>query len=191
MTQRIALCLVALCTTLPAYADWSLDNTRSSLSFVTVKAGDIGEVHRFVELSGSVGDSGAKVVINLASVDTLIPIRDERMREILFEIASHPTATLSADVDRAAIEGMNPGTTMAMSISGDLTVKDNTSGFASQVMVAKLSAKEVLVAATQPIVVAASTVGLDAGVEKLREIAGLPSISQAVPVTFVLVFVDE
>jgi len=37
----------------------------------------------------------------------------------------------------------------------------------------------------------ASQVGLLAGIEKLRELAGLPSISPAVPVTFSLIFEQE
>jgi hypothetical protein len=34
-------------------------------------------------------------------------------------------------------------------------------------------------------------VGLVAGIESLREIAGLPSISKAVPVSFVLTFDED
>jgi hypothetical protein len=38
------------------------------------------------------------------------------------------------------------------------------------------------------VIVNAANLGLADGLEKLREIAGLPSISKAVPVSFVLVF---
>lgn len=183
---------IALVMASPAVADWSLDNSRSSLSFVTVKAGDVGEVHRFTEISGSVNADGvAKLVINLASVDTLIPIRDERMRDILFQVVDFPTATLTADVDLDAIQQLQSAATTTNSFSGQLTVKGQRSGIATQVLVAKLSDTEVLVTAQQPVIVSAGAVGLSEGVEQLRQIAGLPSISQAVPVTFSLLFSYE
>jgi len=40
----------------------------------------------------------------------------------------------------------------------------------------------------KPIIVMADTHGLVSGVEALREVAGLPSISRAVPVSFNVVF---
>lgn len=43
-----------------------------------------------------------------------------------------------------------------------------------------------MVSSFQPIIINANEFGLVAGVDKLRDIAGLSSISQAVPVSFVL-----
>jgi len=83
--------ILLLFVALPAYADWTLDNASSQLSFVTVKAQDVAEVHTFSELSGTVWKDGiASVTVQLASVDTLIPIRDERMREVLSIPACFP-----------------------------------------------------------------------------------------------------
>jgi hypothetical protein len=49
-----------------------------------------------------------------------------------------------------------------------------------------------LVATTaKPVVINAPDFGLGTGVEALREIAGLPSIGLAVPVSFVLTFDDR
>ncbi len=47
----------------PCFAAWTLDNDASQVSFVSVKAGDAGEVHRFTEISGPRGPlrSGKKV----------------------------------------------------------------------------------------------------------------------------------
>ena len=56
---------------------------------------------------------------------------------------------------------------------------------------AKLANDTVMVASVKPLIVDATKFGLDDGIEKLREIAGLPSISTAVPVSFVMTFVDE
>jgi len=79
----------------PCFAAWTLDNDSSQVSFVSVKAGDAGEVHRFTEISGGLSaDGNASVTIQLASVDTLIPLRDERLREMLFQTDMFPTALL-------------------------------------------------------------------------------------------------
>ncbi len=61
----------------------------------------------------------------------------------------------------------------------------------AELLIARLAADRVLISTLKPIIVNASNVALAEGVEKLREIAGLPSISNAVPVTFVLQFVRE
>lgn len=173
----------------PAWAAWELDNAGSTLTFVSIKAGDLGEVHRFDTLSGSISQQGAvEVVVDLASVDTLIPIRDQRMRDILFEVARFPTATLQAAVDAGKLAALLPGQTEAVSVMATLALKSQTLPLTLEVLVARLSETQILVASRQPVIVNAGQAGLVDGVEQLREIAGLPSISKAVPVSFVLVF---
>ena len=84
--RRWALMLCLTLLTQPALADWTLDNERSIVNFISIKNASIGEVHRFRSLAGSVSDDGAvRLVIDLDSVETLIPIRNQRMRELLFE----------------------------------------------------------------------------------------------------------
>jgi hypothetical protein len=58
----------------------------------------------------------------------------------------------------------------------------------AQVTVARLGTERLLVASERPLLLDAADVGLTAGVEKLRAIAGLASINPAVPVSFVLLF---
>ncbi|MGE0624876.1 MAG: YceI family protein [Pseudomonadales bacterium] len=189
-TTALAL-LGALLVSTPATADWTLDNTGSQLSFVTIKAGNVAEVHTFGELSGAVGSDGrARVVIQLASVNTLIPIRDERMRELLFKTDLFPTADVVTKLDIVKLARMAPSTSEVLSAELVLTLGDATLPITAELMVSKLAADRVLVATLKPIVVNAASVGLTDGVEALREIAGLPSISGAVPVSFVLQFVE-
>ncbi len=62
-----------------AHADWNLNNSESSLYYVTSKAAAISEVNTFSRLNGAISDSGtASLEIDLASVDTTIEIRDEQ-----------------------------------------------------------------------------------------------------------------
>ena len=177
------------CLPVGAHAEWRLNNDRSQLAFVTIKAGDLGEVHTFGELGGGVADGGVVVVdIDLASVDTLIPIRDERMRDILFEAAKFPTATLTANIGAARLQGLAAGETGPLTIDGVLRLKETEIPLRMDVLTERLADGAMLVVSRRPVVILAAAIGLTDGVEQLREIAGLPSISQAVSVSFVLVF---
>ena len=173
----------------PAYAGWTLDNDASRINFVSTKANTAAEVHTFGTLDGQVDDDGnATLSIDLNTVDTAIEIRDERMRNILFETAQFPTATLAATVDMAAVAGLSAGEITELTTEGQLMVHGTTSSVTFDVSVSRLGDDRILVASRKPVIVNASQVGLRAGVEKLREVAGLPSISPAVPVSFVLAF---
>ena len=184
-----AVCLLAVS---PAFASWSLDNEASLLSFVSIKAGDVAEVHTFRELAGSVGRDGAfSLTIQLASVDTLIPIRDERMREMLFNIAEFPTASLTGKLDMREIESLAPGSTTTLTVDFVLDLHGRQAPMQADLLVVRLSPSRLLISARKPVVVNASGFDLGEGIERLREVVGLPSISQAVPVSCVLSFVSE
>lgn len=172
-----------------AFADWTLNNDLSRLSFISIKATDIGEVHKFTQLSGKIGvDGSAAVIINLASADTLIPARDERMREFLFETEIFPSAEITVALDGESLNILRIGEVQIMAIEANLEIKDKQIPITAEVLVSKVGHDTLVVTALQPIMMTAAALGLSDGVEKLRELAGLPSISQAVPVNFVFTF---
>lgn len=184
--------LVLALFTAPALAEWSLDPSRSHLAFVSIKAKDIGEVHSFQEMAGTIGEDGRVTVsLMLDSVETLIPIRNERMREFLFETTNYKDATLSAKVDSAIIAGMKPGEIADVTAEGTLSLHGEQQPMILSMQAAKLDNGTVMVASTKPLIVDAAKFGMSDGVEKLREIAGLASISNAVPVSFVMTFVES
>jgi hypothetical protein len=176
----------------PCFAAWTLDNDSSQVSFVSVKAGDAGEVHRFTEISGKLSSDGnASVTIQLASVDTLIPLRDERMREMLFQTNLFPTASLSTDIDMDALNAIEPGDSMDMAANLTLDLHGQQLSLAAEMIVARLGDHRLMVSSRKPVIVNAASVDLVKGIEALREIANLPSISKAVPVSFVLTFDED
>jgi polyisoprenoid-binding protein YceI len=186
-TRASLLCL-ALVSSL-ANADWTLDGARSSLNFVTTKAVNVGEVHRFEKLSGLVDEQGrATLRIDLASVATNIPIRDERMRELLFETVRFPEATLSTQVPTAILGKLKAGELKPMTLQGVLGIRGIEAPVTSQVDVVKLVDGSLQVASREPVLVSAGDLNLLDGVERLRTIAGLPSIGQNVSVSFQLNF---
>ena len=171
-----------------AAAHWELDSNSSTLSFVTVKADHVGEVHTFDQLSGDINDDGSvQITIELASVNTLIDIRNERMQNMLFETNLFPQATISGEIDLDAVAEMDAGVSQAISVDFDLAIHGESSSYTADVLVTRTESG-VLASTVKPIIVMADTHGLVSGVEALREVAGLPSISRAVPVSFAVVF---
>jgi hypothetical protein len=186
------LIIISLIVAGPCFAAWTLDNDSSQVSFVSVKAGDAGEVHRFTEISGELSSGGnASVTIQLASVDTLIPLRDERMRELLFQTNLFPTASLSTNIDMDALNAIEPGDSMDMAANLTLELHGQQLSLAAEMIVARLGDHRLMVSSRKPVIVNAASVDLVNGIEALREIANLPSISKAVPVSFVLTFDED
>lgn len=171
-----------------ASAHWSLNNDASTLSFVTVKAEHVAEVHTFDTLSGEIADDGSvAITIELASVNTLIPIRNERMQAMLFETELFSEASISAAIDLDAMAAMDSGASETIQLNFSLSMRETSRSYTAEVMVTRLEGG--LVASTlKPVIVTAEEFDLLTGVEALREVAGLPSISRAVPVSFTVVF---
>lgn len=188
--KRIAFCfLLASCMATPSNASWTLDGDNSTLSFISTKAINVAEVHGFAALAGGVDETGElEITIDLASVDTGIEIRDDRMREMLFDTASFSVARLNTSVDMGLLSELAPGESSTASVGGELSLHGHTVSLTFDVLITRTSASGLLVVSERPVVISAAQFGLAEGVESLREIAGLPSISVAVPVSFVLLF---
>ncbi|NKN32008.1 YceI family protein [Marichromatium bheemlicum] len=187
-----ALTCAGLLVATPVLADWTLDPERSRLSFVSIKSGDVGEVNTFEEVHGVVGDQGdVTVTLMLDSVETLIPIRNERMRELLFETTDYREAVLEAKVDPELLAGLEVGAMMPLTAEGRLSLHGERQPMTISMQVARLDETTLMVASTKPLIVDAEKFGLSDGVEQLREIAGLERIARAVPVTFVVTFVAQ
>ncbi|GGP83940.1 YceI family protein [Shewanella ulleungensis] len=167
--------------------DWQVNQDHSRVSFISVKNNDIAEVHHFKHVAGSLTDAGAFALsIDLNSVDTGIQIRDERMQTILFEVAQFPQLKVDAVINPKLLMGMKVGDTLTTQINATVEMHGKTQKKSIDVLVAKLSDNKMLVSSFAPMIIQADEFNFVTGVEKLREIAGLPSISLAVPVSFVL-----
>ncbi len=171
-----------------AHGQWTLDNDASRLSFVTIKADHVAEVHTFDLLSGSISDTGrAEITIELVSINTLISIRDERMQNLLFETSIFPEATVTARVDVGGITALNTGETLVERLDFVLSLHGDSNAYTTDVLITR-TADGVIASTLSPIIVNADAFGLAGGVEALREVAGLPRISNAVPVSFTVTF---
>ena len=175
--------------TTPLDGDWTVSGGESHFSFVSVKSGAIAEAHTFSDLTGSVSADGtASIEIPLASVQTNIDIRNERMREFLFETATYPKATVTTKLDPAVFAGLEPGSSVTVPVTATLDLHGQTGEIDTDLVVTRIGSDKVQVATATPIIVQADDYGLGGGIEKLRELANLHGITPAVPISFSIVF---
>jgi len=172
-----------------AHAEWTLNGDKSALNFVTTKAVDINEIQGFKGLRGTVGKDGkAELNISLASISTGIPIRDERISKYLFEAERFAEATLSTQVPIADLAKLAAGQSTELRLEGELAMRGFKVPVTSDAQVIKLQDGSLQVNSMAPVIVNGNDLGLVAGIEKLRELAGLPSIGKSVSVTYRLNF---
>ncbi|MGF1462217.1 MAG: YceI family protein [Maricaulaceae bacterium] len=191
MRLLLIAAITAFCS-LPAWAgQWTLDPSVSSLSFSSIKAGDVGEAHRFTGLTGDVTETGAaRVTIDLNSVETGVDIRNERMRDFLFNTAKFPNAIVTTDVDLSRFDALGVGESTAIAATATLALAGQETRIDTPLMVTRIGLDRVAVEPPELIIIDALSLGLADGVNKLRELAGLDAISLAVPTTFRFVFVE-
>jgi polyisoprenoid-binding protein YceI len=189
----LVLCLAALAAcngaqpTQEAAGNWALDGASSSLHFLSTKNGQITETHRFTKLEGGINEDGrASLVVNLASVQTGIDIRNSRMQQMLFEVADFPLATARIALPPNFIAQLPPGGSQALETKLELELHGQTQTIPTQLRVARLADNRLQVSSEAPVLLAAADFGLLQGVQALREVAGLDAINPTVPVTVLL-----
>lgn len=167
--------------------DWKLDSTASKIAFASIKNDYVGEVHTFKELSGSVSDEGvADIAIDLSSVETLIDIRNERMAEHVFKML--PSARLTAQLDLSEAQKVAVGDMMTMDVEAVLSLVGTEVDVYTEMVMVRLSEDRVMVMSNDMAFLETDTAGIDEGIDKLQELAGLDMIARAVPVTVRFVF---
>lgn len=172
-----------------AHADWELDGSKSSFFYVTNKAAAVSEVNSFPGLAGGITDAGvASLSIDLSTVNTNIDVRNQRMRDIVFQVAQHPKAEVSVQVTATTLDTMAPGASVTGTYTAKVSLHGVTADVPAELQIIKLDADTVQVQLAKPLIVAADTFGLTAGVEELRTVANLPSITPNVVVDFTLVY---
>ena len=188
MKMRFALACAAVILASPlALADWQV-GPGSQLQFVSIKNNTIGEVSHFETLAGSVTDAGeVEVRVALDSVETNIGIRNERMKQLLFEVGLFPEAKITAQLAPSVVsatQNQTVETTLVIDLHGQVVNRTATLQVAP-------NEKGLSVVSVAPILLTASEFGLESGVAALQSIAGLDAISRVIPVTVRLQLVRQ
>ncbi len=166
-----------------------LDSENSSLYFVSTKQTHVVETHQFTNLYGSITSSGeASLGINLGSVETGISVRNQRVRDLLFEVETFSDALVSLPVNLASLSTQGIGSTRTDSVSATLNLHGVSAAVDTQVAITKISDSQIMVRNVSPILIKAGDYDLTGGVDALRNIANLAMISYTVPVNFTLLF---
>ena len=164
--------------------NWRLNINLSTLSFVTTKNKTISEQHSLMFKRGSLHEKRKfKARVNLNSIDTLIPIRDQRLREILFETETYPEAIITTIIPRE----LNLEANQNANLSFTLDLHGMQKLFTTEVVIQTVNDK-LVVTNYNPILVNAKDFGLDNAVNTLTKVAGLQSIDYEVSVDFKLTF---
>lgn len=172
-----------------AWADWRVTE-KSSISYVSLKNNAVAENNRLTGLTGGIDADGTlSMSIDLASVETGVDIRNQRMAELFFEVARFPQAQITGKVSDDQLAALLAGEVIDTAIPLTLDLHG-----VSATLTAKLRAYQVAdtlyVNSTEPLLLQTAQFDLLGGVEALRNIAGLKAIAQVVPVTVDLKLTD-
>lgn len=171
---------------------WEIDSEFSKVSYTSIKKDHVAETHTINNITGTVSPDGEVLVkLDMASVDSGIDVRDGRLRNMLFKVEEYPNTTFKADVDLDEFSNLEVGETVESFVTGSLNIVGTEFDIDFDVLVTRTSENKVMVTPLTPILLDAETLGLKEGVDALKEIAKLPIISYAVPLTFTLAFSSE
>ncbi|MFK8010897.1 MAG: YceI family protein, partial [Marinicellaceae bacterium] len=140
------------------------------------------EVSHFTQFMGTINQNGKLTLnIDLNSLETNIPIRNERIQKHLFQTDIYKTADIHAQIKP---EHLQPG---IHKIAFDVDLHGLSALLNAEFMVLEQFGNKI-VTLHKPLIINASTFGLENGVDVLRKLAHLDSINYTVPVNFILTF---
>ncbi|MBX2855901.1 MAG: c-type cytochrome [Rhodobacteraceae bacterium] len=169
---------------------WTLDGDASRIAYGSIKKDKVGEVNSFSGLSGTVDATGAaNITIDLATLETNIDIRNERMLEHVFRGAGE--AQLAAQLDMDDVKGLGVGEMAVVDVEGALSLLGVSTELDLEMLVVRLAEDRVMAVSNDMVFVGTEELGVDAGIDKLMEIAKLPGITRTAPVTLRLVFTTD
>lgn len=168
---------------------WFLDPGASSISFISVKNGDVVEPNRFGAMNGSISRDGrATVEIQAASVDTGIDTRDERLRRYIFATEEYPLISVETEVDLDEFSDLDVGADQLVELELAVTIAGRTNTLFANVRVTRAARDRVVLTTIDPVLVDTRDYGMEDGLDTLVELASLDAITPVIPVSVYLVF---
>ncbi len=183
---KIGCLLIASLTSVSTQA-WTLIKEDSTVSFISIKKNNIGESHHFTDIGGSIFNGRAVVSIKPDSVDSRVPIRNERMREFLFKTQTYPIIKINADV-ADTLNNIKAGDSKQVEVPAMLSMHGVTEEVMLDVRVNALSDSKIIVSSVQPVIIRAASFGMVEGIQKLSGLVNGLAIAESVPVSFSLMF---
>ncbi len=161
---------------------FKLNSQLSHISIITTKNSKISEVSEFKSISGSISSTNyLSVSIDLTSLETNIPIRNQRISQYLFETSLYPKAEIHTQLKQS---DLSKGT---HEITFDVDLHGLSGIMTAEFRVFEESNKKIITL-NKPLIINANMFALEKGITTLKNIAKLQNISFSVPVNLVLVF---
>jgi len=146
------------------------------------------ETSSFATLTGTIDtDGGAKVEIELESVDTKVDLRNVRMRFLFFETFNFPTATIETQISPALVESLKEKRRVTVPLPYSLNLHGVTKGREAEVVATLITDEMVSITSKDPISVAVADFDLEEGVAKLQDAANVKIVPSA-SVSFDFIF---
>jgi polyisoprenoid-binding protein YceI len=187
---RSLTCVLLLLVTQATLADWRL-TAASKVGYVSIKNNAIAEHNYFSGVTGSLNKKGQlKVSIDLSTVETQVDIRNQRMRDLFFEVMQYPEAVVTAQLDMQELAQVESGAPLELVKPFTLSLHGIESTGEAHLRIVSVGGRA-WVSTVRPILISAADFGLEGGVAALRKIAGLEAIAAVVPVSVNLKLVKK
>lgn len=187
---RSLTCVLLLLITQATLADWRL-TAASKVGYVSIKNNVIAEHNYFSGVTGSLNKKGQlKVSIDLSTVETQVDIRNQRMRDLFFEVMQYPEAVVTAQLDMQELAQVESGAPLELVKPFTLSMHGIESTAEAHLRIVSVGGRA-WVSTVRPILISAADFGLEGGVAALRKIAGLEAIAAVVPVSVNLKLVKK
>ena len=187
---RSLTCVLLLLITQATLADWRL-TAASKVGYVSIKNNVIAEHNYFSGVTGSLNKKGQlKVSIDLSTVETQVDIRNQRMRDLFFEVMQYPEAVVTAQLDMQELAQVESGAPLELVKPFTLSLHGVESTAEAHLRIVSVGGRA-WVSTVRPILISAADFGLEGGVAALRKIAGLEAIAAVVHVSVNLKLVKK
>jgi hypothetical protein len=175
-------------SSLVSATNWQLNSEESSLHFISVKNELIAETHQFTQLTGQWDGHTASIEVPVRSMQTNIPIRNERIWQYVLQAEKFATITVTAPLNSGSINELAMHQSVLLDVPLTLSIAGETASLAAQIRITKLHDSALLATSETPLMLNTNSFKLAAGLAKLQELAGLKHIDPLVPVSFSLRF---
>lgn len=182
--MKVLALSLALCTSAVNAATWQLDNEQSSLHFVSVKNETVAETHTFQQLSGGWDGNNVTVNIPVSSMQTNIPIRNERIWQYVLQAEQFANIQVKAPVSSDNLASVTVGNSVVLDLPLTVTIAAESAMLQAKVRITKLNGNLLQATTEAPLMLDTNGFKLATGIAKLQELAGLKRIDPLVPVTF-------
>ncbi|WP_394388972.1 YceI family protein [Shewanella woodyi] len=195
-TFATLLLSIALLGSTQASAQWTLDSNSAALNFLSTKVlinkQSITEMSGFNTLSGTVSDDGEfMLTVQLESVNTQVPIRDQRLRDWVFQVEKYSRVEISGQISKLELKDLTIGKPKGVTQSLILKTHGKVLTLKAELQLVKSADGALHVSTLTPILLDTRQLDMNLGIEKLIEVMGLASINQQIPITFYGTFTER